>query len=72
MPGDEATYEHGARPIHARRVWTSPALCGDVGPSQWTDTRSYVTCGGCEAEIDRRLAARQSRNPLPPAAEKGP
>jgi hypothetical protein len=48
-----------ARPIHARRVWTEPALCGDVGPSQYATSRRYVNCAGCVAEIERRLAKRK-------------
>ena len=31
MDQDSLTYK--GRPIHARRVWTEPALCGDPGPS---------------------------------------
>ncbi len=46
-------------PIHARRVWTEPALCGDIGPSQYATERAYVTCAGCRAEIEKRLAARR-------------
>jgi hypothetical protein len=49
----------GGRPIHARRVWTEPALCCDVGPSQYMTERRYVDCPGCVAEIERRLAARR-------------
>ncbi len=49
------------RPVHARRVWTEPALCGDVGPSQYATERAYVTCRGCREEIERRVAARGRR-----------
>jgi len=56
MESDALTYQ--SRPIHARRVWTEPALCGDPGPSQFTRERRYVSCQGCLAEIERRLAER--------------
>lgn len=51
------------RPLHARRVWTEKAICGDVGPSQWTNELRYVDCSGCIAEIERRLAARKDATP---------
>ena len=47
------------RPIPARRVWTAPALCGDVGPSQYATERRYVTCEGCKAEIEKWLEVRE-------------
>ena len=44
-------------PIHARNVWTEPALC----PSQYATVHVYVTCRPCRAEIERRLEARKAR-----------
>jgi hypothetical protein len=58
-PPDERHYDAltwRAKPIHARRTWTAAALCGDLGPSLWTDQRCAVSCDGCLAEIERRLA----------------
>lgn len=57
MPGmDSDAMVSGGRPIHPRRVWTEPALCGDQGPSQYATKRRYVDCPGCIAEIELRIA----------------
>ena len=44
--------------IHARRGRHDRALCGAPPGSPFTTERSSVTCLGCLAEIERRLAAR--------------
>ncbi len=59
MDQDALTFK--PRPIHARRVWTEPALCGDVGPSQYAVERRYVDCAPCLEEIARRLGDRAKR-----------
>jgi hypothetical protein len=50
--------DHGGPRICARLRADAVAVCGKRPPSPWTDRRSFVTCGACIAEIDRRLAAR--------------
>ncbi len=42
--------------IHARKSATVPALCAAPPGKPFTTTRAYVTCPGCRAEIERRLA----------------
>jgi hypothetical protein len=64
VPERAAAYWDNGQPlICAREHPNAFALCGaEPFSTIWTnDRRSYVTCPGCSAEIERRLAAQGQR-----------
>lgn len=64
---DSEAMVSGTRPICARRSLPETALCGAPGfTTLFTNERRYVSCPGCIAEIDRRLADPTRRGPLTP------
>jgi trehalose-6-phosphate synthase len=44
--------------IHARRSAAALALCGAAPFNPWSNSRVAVSCPGCVAEIERRVATR--------------
>jgi hypothetical protein len=63
VPGEVATeYQQHEMVIHARRSAGEAAFCGAGPGSPWTSERiAFVTCRACRREIERRLAARGTR-----------